>query len=820
MNIDINTLAILLSITHLLQVIVLFVQWQLDKNSPGLGWWLLGIGTIALGFVALFLRSLPQLASISIVGNNVLFVYGQTFLYIGILRFFDRRERRGPVIVLLIAYTLAAIYLTFINNDIIFRRTTLYLASAALAFLTARAVFRYRIRVATASANFLAVAFLAHGIVLSVSTLLLISLPPPTGITVASPEQVLPILDTLIATWLWTFGFILMVSQRLNEESREARESLDLIFNTIPDAVLVTRLNDGIVAVINDGFRMLTGYTNAEVIGKSSLEVNIWENPKDFQNFITALNEEGFCENVEAVFHRKDGSRLDGILSAKIISLKGAPHIISVTHDITERKRAEQEIAIIADIGRLIGSTLNIDEVYERFAAETRKLIPFDRITVNVHEPSHDIMRIAYVSGEDVPGRKRGDSFPLRGSVSEALIRTKTGLLGHPESVAEMDKQFPGSVDTIKAGMRSLMGIPLIYRDEVIASLHFRSKKMNHYRDRDLRLAERIGAQIAGAIGTAQMFSDLQKTENSLLESEGRFRGLIEQAAVGVAEIEMSTGRFFTVNRRFCEMVGRTEEEMLATTFQAITHPDDLHLHEKNTQMMLAGEIRHYSMEKRYIRKDGGIVWVNITVSPLWKPGEAPARNIAVVEEITDRKRMEEEILALSITDQLTGLYNRRGFLSLAAQQLKVAKRNKSGMLLFFVDLDGLKWINDTLGHENGDRALTEAATVLKETFRTSDIIARLGGDEYAALAGDIVEANSTIISERLQSLIDNRNNQENRRYRLSMSIGCSIYNPEKPSPIEELISSADKLMYEQKQKKKCQILQKASLSKGAHDLL
>ena len=187
------------------------------------------------------------------------------------------------------------------------------------------------------------------------------------------------------------------------------------------------------------------------------------------------------------------------------------------------------------------------------------------------------------------------------------------------------------------------MSVPLIYRDEVIGALHFRSKTPNAYTEQDLRLAERIGAQIAGAIANAQLFTDLKKTEMSLRESEGRFRALVEQAAVGVAEIEMSTGRFLTVNRRLCEMVGRTEEEMLATTFHAITHPEDLHLHEEKTALLAAGKIGHYSLEKRYLRKDGEIVWVNITVSPLWKPGETPGRNMIVVEDITDRKRMQEE---------------------------------------------------------------------------------------------------------------------------------------------------------------------------------
>ncbi|MFO7667948.1 MAG: GGDEF domain-containing protein, partial [Desulfobacterales bacterium] len=171
--------------------------------------------------------------------------------------------------------------------------------------------------------------------------------------------------------------------------------------------------------------------------------------------------------------------------------------------------------------------------------------------------------------------------------------------------------------------------------------------------------------------------------------------------------------------------------------------------------------------------------------------------------DITERKRMEEKILALSVTDQLTGLYNRRGFLFHAEQQLKLSERNKSKLLLFFADLDLLKWINDELGHEEGDKALIESANILQETFRASDIIARLGGDEFAILAIDIDGVNPEVFTSRLQKLIDIWNNQENRKYKLSISIGCSYYDPEKPSSIDDLISRADKMMYEHKQNKK-----------------
>jgi len=177
------------------------------------------------------------------------------------------------------------------------------------------------------------------------------------------------------------------------------------------------------------------------------------------------------------------------------------------------------------------------------------------------------------------------------------------------------------------------------------------------------------------------------------------------------------------------------------------------------------------------------------------------------------REKLEEELLGLSIKDPLTGLHNRRGFLSLVEQQLKISDRNKQGIQLYFADLDGLKWINDTLGHLEGDKALIEAATVFKDTFRTSDIVARLGGDEYAVLAINITENDPELFIERLQFLIDTRNKQENRKYILSISLGCSYYDPENPCSIDELIARADQLMYKQKQNKKNLLPQGASLS-------
>ncbi len=175
---------------------------------------------------------------------------------------------------------------------------------------------------------------------------------------------------------------------------------------------------------------------------------------------------------------------------------------------------------------------------------------------------------------------------------------------------------------------------------------------------------------------------------------------------------------------------------------------------------------------------------------------------VAVYDDITEKKRLEDHLSTLSITDELTGLYNRRGFFALAQQQMKVAERTKKDMLLFFADLDKMKQINDTLGHHEGDKALIEIATILKEVFRESDIIGRMGGDEFAILAIDTSDETREVLIHRLRNILDNYNRPEGRSYQLSLSIGIAHYNTETSLTLDELMTQADTLMYEEKRKK------------------
>ena len=222
--------------------------------------------------------------------------------------------------------------------------------------------------------------------------------------------------------------------------------------------------------------------------------------------------------------------------------------------------------------------------------------------------------------------------------------------------------------------------------------------------------------------------------------------------------------------------------------------------------------------------RDGRVLDMAVTITPVRAHDGSIVGMVGIAFDITERKQAEErlrryageletaneklaqlmeEVRALSLTDELSGLYNRRGFLTLAQQQMKVTNRTGRGLSLFYFDLDNMKKINDRLGHKEGDTALRDTARVLKETFRDSDIVARVGGDEFMVLAIETPEANAQTFAARLHETLITYNGRGHRPFRLSLSMGVAHYDPENPCLLDELMEKADRLMYEHKHTKK-----------------
>jgi diguanylate cyclase (GGDEF)-like protein/PAS domain S-box-containing protein len=314
--------------------------------------------------------------------------------------------------------------------------------------------------------------------------------------------------------------------RRMEEALSDSEERYRRIIEASSDAVLL-RSKESIVYANPAALKLFRANHPENLIGKRYLDL---VHPDDLatstERVKKTLEENWIAPPREHRLLALDGQVVHVESTGVPVKYRGETHVFGIFRDITERKLAEQEKAILAGIERLIGSTLEIDEVYDRFAAEARKMIPFDRLTINLNNHDQRTVTVTYVFGPEVSGRSPGDSFPLQGSVNEALERTKTGMILHPMNVDEITGQYSHLSSAFQAGIRSFMGVPLISRDKVIGVLNFRSKKPDAYKEQDLRLAEMIGVQIAGAIANAQLYASLKKIEQELKESEQRYREL------------------------------------------------------------------------------------------------------------------------------------------------------------------------------------------------------------------------------------------------------------------------------------------------------
>jgi PAS domain S-box-containing protein len=367
----------------------------------------------------------------------------------------------------------------------------------------------------------------------------------------------------------------------------------------------------------------------------------------------------------------RDGSIKWLEISTVLIDWQGKPGTLNFFSDVTARKRAEealgkseeaakrlaQENGVMAEIGRIISSTLNIEEVYERFAAEVCKLIPFDRIMVALNNLEEDTATVTYASGLEFEGRRIGDVYPIAHSGHEEVVRTRAGLLVQPEAVEELEGRFSTLISTFRAGLRSIMSVPLISRGQVIGALHLRSKKSKAYTDRDLKLAERIGAQIAGAIANVQLFLERKRVEEKLRESEQRYRLLIETASEGILVAQGANLKF--VNPMILELTGHTEEELLSFPFLELVHPDDRELARNNYLRRLKGEVVDSRYHLRILKNDKTIIWIEMSGVKIEWEGQPATLNF--VTDITARKRAEDalresETLLSEITSKVPGV--------------------------------------------------------------------------------------------------------------------------------------------------------------------
>jgi diguanylate cyclase (GGDEF)-like protein/PAS domain S-box-containing protein len=301
--------------------------------------------------------------------------------------------------------------------------------------------------------------------------------------------------------------------------------------------------------------------------------------------------------------------------------------------------------------------------------------------------------------------------------------------------------------------------------------------------------------KISGTVGIAIDVTDRKSLYEALQTQKVYFATLFENAPEAIAILD-EHDHIIRINGQFTTMFGYTEDEALGRNINDLIVPGEgVEEGEKLTARVAAGEKLRAEAQRRH--KDGHTLWVAIAATPFGVVDQ-PGRIYAMYHDISARKYAEDELKELLLVDQLTGLHNRRAFIALSEQALKLATRQERDVLMIFIDVDQLKHINDTHGHLVGDRALIDTARVLRESCREADLIARLGGDEFVALMTVDSDQTAELVCERITARVATHNREIDRGYELSLSLGAKRSKAE-GTMLVDLLAQADTALYEQK---------------------
>ncbi len=359
---DIRTLVLIIGMVHALLLLAIWVQYRTSRGFDGPGWWLLWCAAETLGFGFYLFRGNEAWLTLVILGQNGFMVLGTFFLYIGIARFLDRPVRLTRVFALYAVFFAGVFFFRVVVDEITVRGVLVWITLCCTATVSATTLLRHRTPAVNVSAVFAGTIFALHAMVtLAQLLVILVRGRGDVGWFDSSWVNYGVFFDALVVSLLWTFSFIIMINQRLTAELREARDRFLLIFQTSPDAILVTRLEDGRIEDVNDGFVRIFGARRSDVIGRTTEEIAMWSEPGARREFVSLLSSSGHVHNLEARLQDRTGRPVASLISATVVRLQREQHIVSLVHDISDRIEREEVIRrrndelsrVVADKDRL-----------------------------------------------------------------------------------------------------------------------------------------------------------------------------------------------------------------------------------------------------------------------------------------------------------------------------------------------------------------------------------------------------------------------------------------------------------------------------------
>jgi len=301
--------------------------------------------------------------------------------------------------------------------------------------------------------------------------------------------------------------------------------------------------------------------------------------------------------------------------------------------------------------------------------------------------------------------------------------------------------------------------------------------------------------QPTAVVGTIHDITERRSLEELLRDSEARYSGTVELAAVGIAHVDPG-GRFIWSNSWMHALLGYAKEELERLTVWDVSHPDDIHTTDEERSLMHSGAKDFLRTEKRYIRKNGETIWVKIASAPRRDANGTLLYDISVIEDITPRKVAEARIQYLATHDELTALPNRALFTERLSRAIDAAQLNDRQCALIFIDLDRFKIVNDSLGHDAGDELLKEVARRIVRSVGSATVTARFGGDEFVVLLDDVPDRSVAAVAARgILSAMLEPVRVMNYDCRVTASIGIAMFPQDGPA-LSTLMKHADMAMY------------------------
>ncbi len=705
LNLDIKTVLISQVVSNAICAIVMFYLWRNNrKQSPEIAYWFVDF---VLQFLAIFLILLrPNIPLFfSIILPNAFVIGGTILLFIGLERYIGKVSSHYPNYILLGLFLIVHLYFTYTNESLQARNINASIALFAICVQCAWLLLHRVEKSSMQAARLPGTIFIIYCVVIFTRIIMDSTIAQSNDLFKSGLYDTLILLTYQMLFIGLTFSLFLMVNRRLfseleldtnlrkttQEELKASEEKFSLVFKNSPDAIILSALETGKIIEVNEHFYKLSQLTREETIDKSTIDLSFWENAIDRVKYVENLKKNNRVSNFETVFRNKSGELFPCWISSEVIDISNSKYVISVIHDLTEKKEADEKIRNlirfpeenpnpvlrIDSTGKILYANPASREIIDYWQSLYSVGVPvFWGNSVNEASTMHHTVEIV----EDFNGKTF--SFILSSSPNAGILnvygRDVTEKIKASRELEIERNKLKNILDRMNDGVYI---VNKEYDIEYVNPVFIKefgnpgNKKCYEYFNdlenpcswcknsevfdgktiqwewtslKDGKIFSIFETPIKNLdSSTSKMavfhdITELKKAELDLSESEGKFKYIFDHSNIGNS-ITLPTGEIH-VNKTFVELIGYSEEELQGKKWQDITHPDDIALTQSEMNTLTVGEKESARFVKRYIRKDGSVLWIDLSTSIRRDKAGNPLYLMTSLMDITERVKMVETL--------------------------------------------------------------------------------------------------------------------------------------------------------------------------------